>query len=104
MTWKVKERHGMHGMERKFKARQERKDPRKGKGRQGKARKAKEKRKGKERLGIDHILCCGCSIHLAYCTFIHGVGYLGIHTCGVVACMHILGGNIPCGHLAFELA
>jgi hypothetical protein len=44
-----------------------------------------------------------CSIHLASCTFIHGVGYLGIHTCGVVACMHILGGRIPCGHLAFDL-
>jgi hypothetical protein len=43
------------------------------------------------------------SIHLASCTFIHGVGYLGIHTCGVVACMHILGGHIPCGHLAFDL-
>jgi hypothetical protein len=28
------------------------------------------------------------SIHLATCTFIHGVGYLGIHTCGEVVCMH----------------
>jgi hypothetical protein len=85
---------------------------RQGNGGQGKARQGKDKarkRKGKERLGkqgkkmqgmericIDHILCCGCSIHLAYCTFIHGVGYLGIHTCGVVSCILILGGNIPC--------
>jgi hypothetical protein len=90
----------IQGKEMKGKVRQH-----KARKRKGKARKArKEKRQGKERIGIDHILCCGCSIHLAYCTFIHGVGYLGIHTCGVVACMHILGGNIPCGHLAFELA
>jgi hypothetical protein len=94
-----KERHGKarHGKERKGKARKERK----GKERLGKKGK---QRKGKARLGIDHILCCGHPIHLASCTFIHGVGYLGIHKCGVVACMHILGGNIPCGHLAFELA
>jgi hypothetical protein len=88
----------------------------KGKGRKGKTRKGKamkgkarlgkkgKKREGKERIGIDHILCCGRSIHLAYCTFIHGVGYLIIHTCGVVSCMHILGGNIPCRYLEFELA
>ena len=97
MAWHGKERQGKEikgkakqgkGMEGKEKARQ---------GNQGK------QRQGKEMLGIDHILCCGCPIHLASCTFIHGVGYLGIHTCGVVACMHILGGNIPCGHLAFEL-
>jgi hypothetical protein len=102
-----------------------------------------------------------CSIYLASCTFIHGVGCLGIHTCGLVACilwtscyfwrrllwsillggllyvlfshaswrvhlvssprwtlehillcgelfyyiLHacILGGHIPCGHLAFDL-
>jgi hypothetical protein len=62
-----------------------------------------KQRKGKARLGIDHILYCGFPIHLAYFTFIHGVIYLGIQTCGVVACMHILGGKIPYGHLAFEL-
>jgi hypothetical protein len=91
MAWHGKERHGWQA-----KARQG----------MGKARHdgmKRKKRQGKERLGIDHILCCGCPIHLASCTFIHGVGYLGIHTCGVVACMHILGGNIPCGHLEFEL-
>jgi hypothetical protein len=72
--------------------------------RQGKVREYKEmQRKGKERLGIDHILCFQCPIHLESCTFIHGAGYVGIHKCGVVSCMHILGGNIPCGHLAFEL-
>jgi hypothetical protein len=43
------------------------------------------------------------SIHLASTTFIHGVGYLGTHTCEVVACMHILGGRISCGDLAFDL-
>jgi hypothetical protein len=53
---------------------------------------------------IDHILCCGCPNYLESCIFIHGVGYLGIHKYGVVACMDILGGNIPHGHLAFELA
>ena len=43
------------------------------------------------------------SIHLASNIFIYGVGYLGTHTRGVVTCMHILGGRIPCGHLAFDL-
>jgi hypothetical protein len=27
------------------------------------------------------------TIYLASCAFIHGVGYLGIHTCGLVACI-----------------
>jgi hypothetical protein len=117
MTCKFKERHGMawHGKERQGKTIQGKVREQKERKRQGKAMKARKgneikgnerkgkKRKGKTRLGIDHIMFCGFPIHLESCTLIHGVGYLGIHTSGVVSCMHILGGNIPCGHLAFEL-
>jgi hypothetical protein len=46
-------------------------------------------------LEIVHLLFWGLttsflverSIYLAACTFIHGVGCLGIHTCGLVACI-----------------
>jgi hypothetical protein len=39
-------------------------------------------------LGFDYIhFLWSSSIYLASCTFIHGVGCLGIHTCGLVACI-----------------